>query len=104
MKSEEINKIGNVSFESILEMAILFKALADSTRLKIMFLIKDEEKNVNYISNAIGMTKSAVSHQLATLKDLRLVKSRKNGKEVYYSLDDDHINKLLKIAKDHVNE
>ena len=90
--------------EKINEMSLFFKALSDSTRLKIVLAIKDKECCVNDIATKIGMTKSAVSHQLSSLKDLRLVKSRKEGKEVYYSLDDDHVNLLLQTAWTHVNE
>jgi DNA-binding transcriptional ArsR family regulator len=96
----EVNK----NIEKINEMGDFFKALSDSTRLKIILVISEGEICVNDISAKIGMTKSAVSHQLSYLKNLRLVKSRKDGKEVYYSLDDDHVNLLIKSAWEHVNE
>lgn len=96
----EVNK----NIEKIAEMSDFFKALSDSTRLKIILVISEGEICVNDISAKIGMTKSAVSHQLSYLKNLRLVKSRKDGKEVYYSLDDDHVNLLIKSAWEHVNE
>ena len=72
-------------------------------------IVEDYNKNysrttINDIANKIGMTKSAVSHQLAYLKNLRLIKSRKEGKEVYYSLDDDHVNLLINSAWEHVTE
>jgi len=90
--------------EKIYDMRDFFKALADYTRLKIILVISDGEICVNDIATKIEMTKSAVSHQLSYLKKLRLVKSRKEGKEVFYSLDDDHVNLLIKSAWDHVNE
>ena len=96
----EVNK----NIEKIAEMSDFFKALSDSTRLKIILVISEGEICVNDISAKIGMTKSAVSHQLSYLKNLRLVKSRKDGKEVYYSLDDDHVNLLIKSAWEHVND
>ena len=96
-------KIEN-NVKEIDDMSTFFKALSDSTRLKIVLAIMNKEYCVTDICNKIGMTKSAVSHQLASLKDLRLVKARKEGKEVYYSLDDEHVNLLLKTAWMHVNE
>lgn len=90
--------------ESIREMVNFFKILGDTTRIKIIFSIGEEEKCVNDISEKIGMSKSAVSHQLALLRAARLVKYRKEGKEVYYSLDDDHVKMLINAAWEHVNE
>ena len=92
------------NLEQIDDMSKFFKALSDSTRLKIVLAISNGEICVNDIANTIGMTKSAVSHQLSYLKNLRLIKSRKDGKEVFYSLDDDHVNLLIKSAWDHVTE
>jgi DNA-binding transcriptional ArsR family regulator len=93
---KDVNKIN--------DMGDFFKALSDPTRLKIVLTISNGEICVNDIAAKIGMTKSAVSHQLAYLKNLRLIKSRKDGKEVYYSLDDDHVNILIKSAWEHVTE
>lgn len=92
------------NLEQIDDMSKFFKALSDSTRLKIVLAISNGEICVNDIANTIGMTKSAVSHQLSYLKNLRLIKSRKDGKEVYYSLDDDHVNLLINSAWEHVTE
>lgn len=90
--------------KEINDMANFFKMLADSTRIKIIFAIGEDEKNVNSICEKINMSKSAVSHQLALLRAARLVKYRRLGKEVYYSLDDDHIKLLINSAWEHVNE
>ncbi|MBQ7641583.1 MAG: winged helix-turn-helix transcriptional regulator [Acholeplasmatales bacterium] len=90
--------------DKIVDMSDFFKALSDPTRLKIVLTISKGEICVNDIANNIGMTKSAVSHQLSYLKKLRLIKSRKEGKEVYYSLDDDHVNLLINSAWEHVTE
>ena len=92
------------NIEKINEMSDLFKALSDPTRLKIVLSISDKELCVNDIAANIGMTKSAVSHQLSYLKNLRLIKSRKEGKEVFYSLDDDHVSLSIKSVWEHVNE
>lgn len=94
----------NIDDDKIVDMSMFFKALADETRLKILLTIFDKELCVNDIANKINMTKSAVSHQLSYLRKLRLVNNIKRGKEVYYSLNDDHVNLLIKSAWDHVNE
>ena len=90
--------------KSINEMSIFFKLLSDPTRLKILLAIGENELCVNDISLKINMTKSAVSHQLAILRQGRLIKNVKKGKEVYYSLDDDHVKSLIESAWEHVNE
>ena len=86
------------------DMVNFFKILGDNTRIRIIFSIGDKEENVNSISEKINMSKSAVSHQLALLRSARLVKYRKIGKEVYYSLDDEHVKMLINSAWEHVNE
>jgi DNA-binding transcriptional ArsR family regulator len=81
-----------------------FKALSDPTRIKIVFALLQSELCVCEIADVIGMSQSAVSHQLRKLKDLRLVKRRKSSKMVFYSLDDEHIVKLLTQGVDHIRE
>ena len=102
MKFTEINLVKDE--KSINNMSIFFKYLSDSTRMKILLCIGDDELCVNDIASRIGMTKSAVSHQLALLRQGRLIKNRKGGKEVYYSLDDEHVKMLIDSAWEHVNE
>lgn len=85
-------------------MANFFKMLSDPTRIKILLLLGREEICVNDIAAGINMTKSAVSHQLALLRSARLIKNHKVGKEVYYSLADDHVKILIESAFEHVNE
>lgn len=86
------------------DLADLFKLMGDPTRIKILFCLSKKEMCVLDIAELIGMTHSAVSHQLSNLKASRMVKSIKKGKEVYYSLDDDHIEKLFDLAIEHVKE
>ncbi len=86
------------------DLADLFKVMGDPTRIKILFCLSKKEMCVLDIAELIGMTHSAVSHQLANLKMNRMVKSVKKGKEVYYSLDDDHVEKLFELAIEHVKE
>lgn len=86
------------------EMSLLFKMFSDSTRLKILHLLFEQERCVSDFIEELQMSQSAVSHQLATLKKTHLIKSRKAGKNVYYSLADEHIVSIFKMALDHVNE
>jgi len=81
-----------------------FKVLSDPTRLKIVFALSREELCLSDLAALLGMTDSAISHQLRLLKNLRLVKYRKSGKMAYYSVDDEHIEDLLRIAHRHVRE
>ena len=83
-------------------LADLFSALSDPTRLRIISVLLDNELNVGDIASQLTMTESAVSHQLRGLRQLRLVRSRKNGRQVYYALDDDHVAKLYSLGLDHV--
>ncbi len=86
------------------DMAGLFKALADPTRLRIVQALLLEELCVCDISALVDVSISAISHQLRILRNMRIVKYRKQGKQVYYSLDDEHISELLETAFQHVQE
>jgi len=83
-------------------LADLFSALSDPTRLRIISVLLEGEMNVGDIAAQLEMTESAVSHQLRGLRYMRLVRSRKNGRQVFYSLDDDHVAKLYRMGLDHV--
>ena len=83
-------------------LADLFRALSDPTRLRIISVLLEGEMNVGEIAARLAMTESAVSHQLRGLRQMRLVCSRKNGRQVFYSLDDDHVAKLYRMGLDHV--
>lgn len=85
-------------------LAFLFKLIGDTTRCRILFALDQREMCVCDLSNVLNMTKSSVSHQLATLRRSGIVKCRKSGKEVYYTLDDDHIFKLFEIGLEHIKE
>ena len=84
-------------------LADLFSALSDPTRLRIISVLLDGEMNVGEIAAQLGMTESAVSHQLRGLRQMRLVRARKNGRQVYYTLDDDHVAKLYRMGLEHVD-
>ena len=81
-----------------------YKLLGDSTRSKILFAIDQHEMCVCDIANVLGMTKSAISHQLKLLKENNLIKSRREGKEILYTLDDDHVTQVFELALEHVKE
>ena len=84
-------------------LADLFKLIGDTTRCRILFALDQDEMCVCDLANVLNMTKSSVSHQLATLRRSGIVKCRRSGKEVYYTLDDDHIVKLFEIGLEHIN-
>ena len=88
----------------IIDMSDLFKIFGDGTRLRILIALEKEEMCVEGISKTVDMSLSAVSHQLKVLKDAKLVKSRRSGKQVYYSLCDEHIFMLLRTAEEHLRE
>lgn len=84
------------------KLAEFFKILGDTTRAKILFMLDQNEMCVCDIANVLGMSKSSVSHQLGTLRRSGIVKCRKEGKEVYYMLDDDHVKKLFELGIEHI--
>ena len=90
--------------EALYDLAELFKIFGDSTRIKILYVLNESEMCVCDIAQLLGMTQSAISHQLRSLKQSRLVKSRRAGKTVFYSLADDHVHTILKQGMDHVAE
>lgn len=90
--------------DQLFELADLFKALGDSTRMRILNALLHSELCVCDMVDIIGMSQSAISHQLRVLRNSKIVKHRKEGKNVYYSLDDNHIRQLLKDGLEHVNE
>jgi ArsR family transcriptional regulator, lead/cadmium/zinc/bismuth-responsive transcriptional repressor len=83
-------------------LADLFNALSDPTRLRIISVLLVGEMNVGEIAAQLEMTESAVSHQLRGLRYMRLVRSRKKGRQVFYALDDDHVAKLYRMGLDHI--
>ena len=90
--------------ESLLLMADFYKALSDSTRIKIINILDEGELCVCDISVLLNMTKSAVSHQLKYLREMNLISSTKRGKEVFYRLADNHVKEVFEISKEHVFE
>lgn len=83
-------------------LADLFSALSDSNRLRIISALLKREMNVSQIAENVELSHSAVSHQLRGLRQMRLVRARKSGREVFYSLDDDHVARLFQMGLEHV--
>lgn len=90
--------------EILYDLAELFKVFGDSTRIKILCALFEAEMCVCDIANLLNMTQSAISHQLRVLKANRLVKYRRDGKVIYYSLDDDHIKHIFDAGLSHITE
>ena len=90
--------------ELIFDMAELFKVFGDSTRMKIISALLEDELCVGDIAIITNSTPSAISHQLRVLKQAKLVKYRKDGKIVYYSLDDEHVREIYEKGREHVEE
>lgn len=90
--------------ELLYDLADLFKVLGDSTRIRILCVLYNGEMCVNEIAEELGMTTSAISHQLRTLKQSRLVKFRREGKTIFYDLDDDHVFSILRQGMEHIQE
>jgi ArsR family transcriptional regulator len=85
------------------DVAELFKIFGDSTRIRILTALQKSELNVCDIASVLNMTKSAVSHQLRILRQAKLVKNRRVGKEIFYSLDDEHVHDIIEIAIAHLH-
>ncbi len=90
--------------ELIYDLADLFKLFSDSTRLKILCTLDDNELNVTQLSDAVSASQTAVSHQLSILRQNHLVKYRRDGKQVVYSLADDHVKTIINCGIEHIEE
>lgn len=90
--------------DTLQRLSELFKVFGDGTRIRILYVLFEAELCVCDLARLLGMTQSAVSHQLKTLRQSRLIKSRREGKTVFYSLKDDHVRTLLAQGTEHINE
>lgn len=111
MENEDINiekiekiKINMPTDEFLFDMAELFKVFGDSTRMKIISALLDNELCVGEIAEITNTTSSAISHQLRVLKQAKLVKYRREGKSIVYSLDDEHVRQLYELGEKHIEE
>ncbi len=99
---KELEKV-SLSEKTIHDMASIFRALADPTRIRIIHTLTKSEMCVHELSHVLNMTQSAISHQLRYLKNLRIVKRRKEGRSAFYSIDDEHILTLLITGFQHAS-
>ena len=90
--------------ESLYDLAELFKVFGDTTRIRILYVLFEAEMCVCDIAQILNMTQSAISHQLRVLKQARLVRNRREGKQIYYSLADDHVRTIIGQGMDHIEE
>lgn len=90
--------------EKMKELADFYKVFGDATRIKILCVLLESEVCVCDLAEILGMTQSAISHQLRVLKQMKLVKNRREGKTVYYSLADDHILTIISQGMEHIAE
>ena len=90
--------------DTLYDLAELFRIFGDSTRIRILYVLFEAEMCVCDIATLLGMTQSAISHQLRALKNVRLVKARREGKTIFYSLADDHVKTIIGQGIDHVCE
>ena len=96
--------IANVTEKELGDLAELFKVFGDSTRIKILYDLFHGEKNVTEICEDLEMNQSAISHQLKLLKTSKLVNSRREGKQMIYSLADEHVKTIIAMGKEHIEE
>lgn len=101
-----LNKLKNEmpTDEIIGKLSDVFKVFGDATRIRILWVLFDREVCVFDIADALGMTQSAVSHQLRVLKQAHLVKARRDGKNTFYSLDDEHVKRIIEQVMIHISE
>jgi len=90
--------------ELLFDLADLFRMFADSTRVRVLNELRNREIGVTELANNLGMTTSAISHQLRILKDARLIRSRRDGKGILYSLADEHVRMILDMGVEHLKE
>ena len=93
-----------VSEDELYDLAELFKVFGDSTRIKILFALFGKEMSVNEIADNLNMTQSAISHQLRILKQSKLVGNRREGKQIIYFLEDDHVRTIIDQGLNHIEE
>ena len=86
------------------DLSEFFKVMGDNTRINLLWALEEEELCVGDLAVLLDMTKSAVSHQLRALRQSKLIRARRDGKNIYYSLNDDHVKEILEMALEHISE
>ena len=103
-QQHELNKSPRgLSAEILADVVVTFKALSDPTRAQLIYLLTQQEHSVNELSQFVDVSPSAVSHHLARLRDIRLVRTRRQGNQIFYSIDDSHVAALFREALYHLD-
>ena len=92
----------NLTELKAIQLAELFSALSDGSRVRLIAILLEGEMSVSALAKGLSMTESAVSHQLRGLRQMHLVRARKSGRQVFYSIDDDHVSRLFSLGLEHV--
>ncbi len=103
-ESTQLPPLHRATDELICDLADLFKIFGDTTRMRILYALQEGEMSVGTISAALGMTQSAISHQLKALKSNNLITNRREGKTIYYFLADDHVRTIVAMGYEHLTE
>ena len=103
-ESTQLPPLHRATDELICDLADLFKIFGDTTRMRILYALQEGEMSVGTISAALGMTQSAISHQLKVLKSNNLITNRREGKTIYYFLADDHVREIIECGMEHILE
>ena len=103
-ESTQLPPLHRATDELICDLADLFKIFGDTTRMRILHALQEGEMSVGTISTALGMTQSAISHQLKVLKSNNLITNRREGKTIYYFLADDHVRTIVAMGYEHLTE
>jgi len=93
-----------ITENTLYDVAELFKNFSDSTRIRILYCLIEKERSVTEIASLLNMNQSAISHQLKILKNSKLIRNRREGKTIYYALDDDHVYNIIAQGIEHVQE
>ena len=101
---DAINQSEEPNIEVLYDLSELFKVFGDSTRIRILYALFESELCVGDIAQLLNLSQSAVSHQLKLLKDAKLVKFRREGKIIFYALDDEHVRTIISMGMEHVEE
>ena len=102
MQEEDFDMLVELEKEFLLDLSEFFKVFGDGTRIRILQMLLSGEKNVGELAQGLDMTQSAISHQMRVLRQNDLVKYRKEGKAVFYSLDDEHVKEVLEQGMSHI--
>ena len=97
-------RISKLKDNDVMDLANLFKIFGDPTRIEIMWELLDKEENVHSIAEKLGMDSSTISQQLRILRNNKLVRTRRDGKQIFYSLNDEHVKKIIEIGLEHITE